>query len=206
MFIPDKRFASAGYVLSTRAVLRTDLSMSRQDTMNAVARMSDFDIDEDDDVAIAQDVVRSFGVVRKDPAAHRRSVRFLHACLNRYLWTWESLGCVPPGPRPASVAVANWLATGTFVTGFAELCLPVTPIRQGAPVEDCDEPALSDLSAASSRLAYYCKTRSCIDAALVLVSLFWADAEGLQPDDETEFADWLSTVGIGVAWPEESGG
>lgn len=128
--------------------------MSRQDTINAVARLSDFDTDEDDDVAIARDVIGSFGVAREDPDAHQRSVRFLHACLNRYLWTWESLGCVPPGPHPASVAVANWLETGTFVNGFAELCLPVIPIRQGIPVEDCDEPALSDLSGASSRLAF----------------------------------------------------
>ncbi len=107
--------------------------MSRQDTVDAVARISDFDIDEDDDLTIAQDIIQSFGVVRQDANAHQRSVRFLLACLNRYLWTWESLGCEPPGPIPATEAVESWLQTGTFANDFAKFCLPVTPIRQGAP-------------------------------------------------------------------------
>lgn len=174
--------------------------------IDAISRLSDFDIDEDDDLALAQDVIGSFGLVRRDPDAHQRSVRFLHACLRRYLWTWESIGCVPPGPLPAFEAVATWLQTGTFVNGFAEICLPITPMRQGAPVEDCDEPALSDLSGAAARLAYYCRTRSSIDAAMVLVNLFWADAEGLQPSDEINFTDWLATVGVRIAWADENGG
>lgn len=176
--------------------------MSRQNTLEAITRLSDFDIDEDDDLAIAQDVIHSFGLILQDPDAHRRSVRFLHALLERYLWTWASLGCESPGPTVASHAVQQWLSTGDFTENFSEHCLPVAPIRDGIPVEDCDEPALRDLASASARLAYFCKTRNSVDAAIVLMNLFWADAEGMEPKDETEFVEWLSTSGVAVAWPE----
>ncbi|MEW4567439.1 hypothetical protein AB1L88_06185 [Tautonia sp. JC769] len=180
--------------------------MTKRATIEAIAKLSHFDIDEDDDVAIAHDVIASFGTVRRERDAHGRSVRFLHGCLRRYLWAWEDLGCEPPGPRAAFEAVATWLETGAFTADFAERCLPVTPIRDGQPVEDCDEPALSDLSGASARLAYFCKTRNPMDAAMVLVGLFWADAEGLRADDGAGFCEWLSTEGVRIAWPEENGG
>ena len=180
--------------------------MAQQETLDAITKLSDFDVDEDDDFAIALGVIASFGSVRREPDSLKRSVRFLHACLKRYLRTWGTLGCELPGPQSAYEAVATWLKTGEFIDTFPEVCLPVMPIRDGQPVEDCDEPALSDLSGASSRLAYFCKTRNPMDAAIVLVSLFWADAEGLQAEDEMEFAEWLSTDGVRIAWFHEGGG
>ena len=180
--------------------------MARQETIDAIGRLSDFDIDEDDDIAIAHGIIASFGITRREPEAHVRSVRVIHACVTRYLRAWEALGCEAPGPRPACEAVQSWLATGEFADNFADVCLPVTPVRNGRPVEDCDEPALSDLSGACARLAYFCKTRNPIDAAIVLVNLFWADAEGLETEDGIEFIEWLSTDGVGIAWPEEGSG
>ena len=180
--------------------------MAQQQTIDAITKLSDFDIDNDDDLAIAVGIIASFGSVLRDQDSLKRAVRVLHACLKRYLWTWTSLGCEPPGPQLAHEAVATWLNTGEFVDNFCDFCLPVMPIRDGKPVEDCDEPALSDLSGASSRLAYFCKTRDQMDAAMVLTSLFWADAEGLQADDEMEFTEWLSTEGVRIAWSDEAAG
>lgn len=180
--------------------------MSRQDTIAAIKRFSELDIDEDDDVALAHEVISTFEDIRNDSIAHNRAVRFLSACLSRYLWTWESLGCETPGPVTAADAVTHWLRTGQFVDGFAALCLPVVPIRNGTPVEDCDEPALRDLSGASSRLAYFCATRTATDAALVLVNLFWADAEGLESNDGEDFSTWLATTGVAIGWDDEAVG
>lgn len=177
--------------------------MSRQQATKAIRKLSEFNIDEDDEFAIAQEIVASFGNVGRDADAHIRLVRVLHACLSRYVWTWESLGCELPGPLPACEAIQSWLTTGTFIENFAEVCIPVTPIRDGHSVQDCDEPALSDLSNGSARLAYYCKTRNPYDAAIVLVNLFWADAESLQADDGVERVEWLMTTGVHIAWPDE---
>lgn len=175
--------------------------MTKQQTIDAISKLSSFDIDNDDALGIAIEVIASFGFVRESDV-HSRVVQFLHTCVNRYLWTWESLGCEPPGPRPAMDAVETWLQTGVFTEGFAEFCFPVTPIREGEPVFDCDEPALRDLAGACSRVAYFCKTRKVTDAAMVLENLFWADAEGLQANDEVGLIEWLSTTGLNIAWPE----
>ena len=180
--------------------------MSRGDTIAAIERFADFDIDEDDDFAIAREVVASFEDIRRDPAAHQRAVRFLCACVKRYVWTWKSLGCESDSPVASVDAVQHWLDSGEFMDGFERLCLPVAPVRNGEPVVDCDEPALSDLSNASSRLAYFCVTRSSTDAAAILVSLFWADAEGLQPQDGEGFFDWLIATGVPIAWSNEMNG
>ena len=50
------------------------------------------------------------------------------------------------------------------------------------------------------------ETRNPVDAAMVLASFFWADAEGLQAEDAAEFAEWLSTDGVRIAWFHEHGG
>lgn len=177
--------------------------MTREETVASVSRLNDFDIDEDDDLAIASQVIASFEEIRRDQNAHQRAVRFLHSCLKRYLWTWESLGCDAPGPDSAADAVEHWLGTGEFIDGFEKLCFPVTPRRNGETVEDCDEPALSDLSSASSRLLYFCVTRNATDAAMVVLSLFWADAEGLEADDGEGLCDWLASEGVSIAWDQE---
>ena len=132
--------------------------MSRQETLETISRFSQFDIDEDDDIEIALSVIASFGNVRRDSDSHLRSVRVLHACLLRYLWTWVGLGCEPPGPATACETVTTWLSTGEF-NDMADTCFPVTPMRDGHPVEDCNEPALNDLSGACARLVYYCKRK-----------------------------------------------
>ena len=185
--------------------LKAFTSMSREDTIAAIERFADFDIDADDAFVMAREVVASFEGIRRDRSAHHRAVRFLSACVKRYVWTWKSLGCESDAPSNCVGAVQHWLDSGEFIEGFADLCLPVTPIRDGEPVEDCDEPALSDLSSASSRLAYFCVTRSTTDAAAILVNLFWADAEGLQPQDGESFFDWLASTSVAIAWPEENG-
>lgn len=181
---------------------REGANMSRQETIAALARFKDFDINEDDDLEIAHQVIASFGIVRREAEAHRRAVRFLHACLSPYLWTWEALNCDPPGPASAAAAVADWLQTHEFHDTFAELCVPVAPVCNGQPVQDCDEPALTDLAGAAARLAYFCLTRHPTDAALVLISLFWADAEGLQSSDNVPFADWVTSTALAAAWPD----
>ncbi len=177
--------------------------MTKPQTIDAVARLASFDIDNDDVLVLTLEVIQSLGFDPKDFQSIARIVRLLHSCLGRYLWTWESLGCEPPGPRPAFKAVGTWLQTGALVEGFANHCFPVAPIRDGEEVYDCDEPALRDLSNASARLAYFCVTRNAIDAALVLSCLFWADAESLQADDGMGLLDWLSTKGVQLAWPDK---
>ncbi len=160
----------------------------------------DRDLESGDELREAIQLVLSFGVAKSDPEAARRYVRFLLPTVKRFVWTWHALGCEPPGPAPAMAAIAQWLTNGLHTQQLADACIPCIPIRDGEAVYDCDEPALSALASAASRLAYFCYTKSVHDAAMVLNEIYWAAMENLQPDDAISFEDWLVNHAPRLAW------
>ncbi len=171
--------------------------------LHTTAKVKEFlnrDLESGDELREGIHLFLSFGVARTDPEAALRYLRFLLPTVKRFVWTWNALGCEPPGPVPAIAAIAQWLANGRYTQQLADACIPCIPIRDGVAVCDCDEPALSALASSTSRLAYFCYTKSVHDAALVLNEVYWAAMENLQPDDAIEFEDWLVNHAPLLAW------
>jgi hypothetical protein len=158
------------------------------------------DLESGNEFREAIDLFLTLGIPKIDPEAEKRYVRFLLPAVKRFVWTWEALGCDPPGPTPAIAAIAQWLETGEYSKLLTDACIPCAPIRDGIAVQDCDEPALSALASATSRLAYFCHTRSIYDAAMVLNEVYWAAMENLQSDDSIAFEDWLVNHAPKLAW------
>lgn len=180
--------------------MSTTPSFNPEATRLAAERFVAMDEEEEFDVDLGARLIGTFGAIRQDTEAMRRAAWLCIAAVRRYSGAWSALGCEGLGPEPALDVAADWVRTGKFSEGFAGLCLPVPAIRDGERVADCDAPSVEQLAAAAARTAYFCRTRNVIDGALVLCDLRGAALEGLQASDEIEFEDWLSGVGIDVAW------
>lgn len=146
--------------------------------------------ENDEKLTVAEALISSFGVVRTEEVARLRDVTLLRSGLGRFTHKWELLGGNSLGPDTAPAAIHVYLlSTGKLPPPFG-ICMPTTPMRRDKPVTDCYESAVSAVSSAAARLAYFRHAGDLRDSSIVHCDLHRASSEGLEPKDELDFEEW----------------
>ena len=78
----------------------------------AAGRFGSFDEEEELDLAVALELVGSFGPVRSEDQAHRRAAWFCTICVRRYLDAWAGIVLEGSGPQDAIDAASHWIRDG----------------------------------------------------------------------------------------------
>lgn len=156
--------------------------------------------DDDDDLAMALDVIRGFGIPRLDDEVKRRVAMLCVLVTRRVLFGWTSLGCEGERPADAIRAALDWIRTGKMGTDWPGHCVPAPAICDGEILGDCDACRAEPIASAAARTAYFITTGNPVDAALALCEAQGAALEGVAFPDSLAFEEWVATIAIPAAF------
>lgn len=124
--------------------------------------------DDDDDLALALDVILGFGLPQRDDGVKRRVAMLCVLATRRVLFGWTGLECEGKQPAIAIQAALDWIYTGELAVDWPAHCLPAPAIREGNIIGDCDACRAEPIATAAARTVYFIMTGNPVDAALVL--------------------------------------
>lgn len=156
--------------------------------------------DDEDDLALALDVIGGFGISKLDVTAKRRIAMLCVLVTRRVLPGWAELMCEGEGPAIAIQAAWNWIHTGELPADWHHHCVPAPAIFNGHPIADCDACRVEPIAAAAARTVYFIMTENPVDAALVLCDALGAALEGGEARDSLSFKEWVATNAILAAF------